>query len=191
MGDKALCIRFNRDAKDRSRTLDYFLNIRIVIKIKAERCSKSRAKRPGQKPDARCCGNERKRRKLELNRFCRGSLSDNDVECSRFHCRIPHFFYYFIQAVRFVDKKNIVRHKVCENRSKVAHTLDRRTRRGANVRVHFPRDEICKRGLPKPRGAIQKHVFNRLTPVFSRLDKDLEIVLDVFLSDILIPVLWA
>src|SRR3989344_8999750 len=69
-----------------------FPNFFRVIKLKAE-CTarKTRTKRGREKRDARSGGDQRKRRKVQLNRARRRSFTNDNIQRSRLHCRAKHF----------------------------------------------------------------------------------------------------
>ena len=121
----------------------------------------------------------------------RRSFSDYNVEGSRFHCGIENLLNEFVQPVYFVDKKNISRDKVRENRGEISHALDRGAGCDADIRIHLARNQVRQGRLPEPRGTREKDVLHRLRAHARGVDKDAKVSLHVPLSDVVRPLLWA
>src|SRR5690606_24277918 len=133
------------------------------IKFKAKHSAReARAKRGGNARDLRGCRDERKWRKLELDRSRRRPLSDDNVEHSRFHSWVEHLLNRLAEPVYLVNKKNVPRVKVRKDRSKVAHFLNRGTRGDLHLSAHLAGDEVSKGCFSEARWSVAQIVLRRM-----------------------------
>src|SRR5688572_17623887 len=116
---------------------------------------------------------------------CAGPLPNDDIELKILHCRIEDLLDVGLQPMYFVDKQDITRLKIGENRGEVSFQLDERSCRGAKSRAHFVRDNGRKRRFAKARRSIEEDVIECFPALARRLDSDFEVLLDVILPDVL------
>ena len=75
--------------------------------------------------------------------------------------------------------------EIRENRREVAFELDQRAGRGAKMRAHFIGDDGSQSRFAEARRAIQQNVIERFAAFPRGLDRDVEVVFDVLLADVL------
>ena len=114
------------------------------------------------------------------------SLADDQVDAKIFHRRIEHFFDRGLQAMNFVQKENFLGFERSEDRGQIAFALEQRTRAGLDRNVQFVGDNLRQGRFAQPRRPIEQHVIQRFAAAARRLDGDLDIFFDAFLSDVVV-----
>ena len=84
-----------------------------------------------------------------------------------------------------VDEKDVAEFEIGENRGQVAFELNQRPGCGAEMRAHFVGDDGSQRRLAETRRTIKQNVIERLAAFPGGLDRDIEVVFDVLLADVL------
>ena len=85
-----------------------------------------------------------------------------------------------------INNQHIALLQIGEQRHKVALLLNRRSARHPNIHAHFMRNNIRQRRLTKPGRPIKQHMIQRLLPQLRRININLQALLRLALSDILI-----
>ena len=81
-----------------------------------------------------------------------------------------------------VDKQNIPRREIRQQRRKVARLFDGRAGGHTDVHAHFVGDHARKRRFAKPRRTVQQHMVERFRPPARSLDINGQIPLRLFLT---------
>ena len=118
-------------------------------------------------------------------------LPDNQVHAKIFHRGIQHFFDRRLQAVNLIEEKNLFFLERSQNRGEIALAFQQRPRAGLDRNIQFIRDNLRERGFAQSRRAIQKHVVQRFAPAARRVDRNLNIFFDAFLSDVFVEAFRA
>ena len=90
------------------------------------------------------------------------------------------------EPVNLVDEKHVAfLQRIRQDRREVAGLLDRRPRGHADAHPEFVGDDVRERRLAQPWRAEEQRVIERLAPAFGRLEVHTELVLELFLADVL------
>ena len=89
--------------------------------------------------------------------------------------------------MRFIDEKYFAGRKIREHRREVTGLLERRAGRRLDHASHFARHKTSKRRLAEPGRAGKKKMVGDLFSFFRGLKNDLQVVLDLFLPDVIVP----
>ena len=76
--------------------------------------------------------------------------------------------------------------EVGEDADQVARLLDRRPGGGAHRHAHLVGDDVGERRLAEPGRAVQQHVIERLAALLRGRDRDLQVLADAILADVLV-----
>ena len=119
------------------------------------------AQRVGQHAGARGGADQREGRQVELDRACRRTFADHDVDLEILQRRVEDFLDHRRQAVDLVDEQHIVRFEIGQDGGQVAGALQHRSRGLAQIDAHLVGDDMRQRGLAQARRAEQQHVVER------------------------------
>ena len=175
----------DRDAEDVGGAADDDGERVDVVEVEAVHDAEARAQRRGEQTRARRRADEREARQLELQRARRRTLSDHDVDVKVLHRRVEHLLDDRRQAMDLVDEQHVAGFEVRDDGREIARLLERRAGGRAQARVHFVGDDVRERGLAEAGRAEEQHVIERLAPFARRGQRDLEILFDLVLADVL------
>lgn len=119
---------------------------------------------------------------------CR-TFANHDIEGEVFHRRIQDLLDLTVKAMDLVDEQHVTRLQVGEDRRKIARTGDGGSGSRLDLRAHLIRDDRRQRGLSQAGGTGEYHVVKTLAACLSRLDENLQTLLDVLLPAIVIETL--
>src|SRR6267154_592236 len=117
-------------------------------------------------------------------------LPDDQVHAKIFHRRIQHFLHGRLQAVNFIKKEDFLFFERGQDRGQVAFAFQQRSRTGLDRHVQFVGDNLCQSGLSETRRSIEQRVVQRFVAAASRVDCNLNVFFDAFLSDVFVQALW-
>ena len=123
--------------------------------------------------------------RLSLIERAAGPLADHDVELVVLHRRIQHLLDHRAQAMDLVDEQHVARLQIGQQRRQIAGTLEHRARGLAQVDAELGGDDVRQRRLAEPRRPEDQHVIERLAALRARADEDLQLRLDLRLTDVL------
>ena len=83
-----------------------------------------------------------------MNWVSRCPLPHHDIHIKIFHCRIKHFFGDTRQAMDLIDKQNIPRLQLIQDRNQIPWFFDRRTAGRLDLDLHLVGDHHCHRCFP-------------------------------------------
>src|SRR5262249_11322327 len=118
-------------------------------------------------------------------------LANDNVEFEVLHGGIEDFFDVRLKPVNFVDEEDVTKIEVGEDCRQVTFELNQRTCRRPEMGSHFISDHRGERGFSQPRRSVKQNVIQRLSPLPSRSNRDLEILLNVPLPDVFLENTWA
>ena len=121
-------IVINRDAEDRSCTLHNTCQHRSIVVFEVALYAETGPQRRGQKAAAGRSTDKRKRRKLNLNRACRGTLIQHNINLIVLHCRVEILLDNRAQSMNLVNEQHIARTEVCQQTRQVARFVEHRAR---------------------------------------------------------------
>ena len=173
------------DTEDFGRTPHDLLYFISCVKLEPVCRAETIPEGIGEGAEAGRSADEGKAREIELDGARSWALADNDIEFVILHGWIEHFLDCFIEPVNFVDKEYIAWFEIGEDTSKVANTLNSGTTCYLDPSTHFPCDDMSEGGFAESGGTIEEDVVDRLTAIFGCSDKELEVLFDFFLADIL------
>jgi hypothetical protein len=75
------------------------------------------------------------------------------------------------ETVNFIDEKDIVRFKICQDCGKIARPLYHRARGGFDVNAHFTGDYVGKGGFAKAGGTVNQDVIESFAALLCRIYK--------------------
>ena len=82
-----------------------------------------------------------------------------------------------------VDEELIVLLQVGQDRRQVARALDRRSGGDANRHAHLRGDDVREGGLAQAGWAVKEDVVERFVAMFGGVDRDPQVVFQLFLAD--------
>jgi hypothetical protein len=108
----------------------------------------------------------------------------NEIDAKIFHGRIEKFFDHLGQTVHFIDKKDIPSFQMSKDADEVTSFFKGRPRRGHETNIHLCGNDMGERRLPQPWRGMKENVIQRLPPSLGRLDRNLQGLHYLFLTDI-------
>ena len=121
----------------------------------------------------------------------RGALADDDVDGKVLHGRVENLLHRPVEAVDLVHKEDVVLVEVGEQGGQVPGLLNGRAGGDADVHPHLVGDDAGEGGLAQPRGAVEEDMVQGLVPELGRVDEHGEVLLGLFLADVLGQALGA
>src|ERR1700723_2151004 len=120
-----------------------------------------------------------------------GTLADYEVDSKIFHCGIENFFERGLQAMNFVEEKEIAFVERSENAGEIALFLQQRAGAYFDCDAHFVRENLRQRGLAQTWRAIQQDVIESLAASARCFNGDGEIFFYACLANVIVEALWA
>src|SRR6516225_7744803 len=154
-----------------------------LVEHQAKGYAETLAQRPRDQARPRRRGDQRKGREVDADGAGRRSLADNQVELEILHRRIEDLLDRWRQAMDFVDKEDIARLQIGEQRGEIAAALDDRARGGTEPDSHLARNDVRECRLAEARRSGEEDMIERLAPGLRGIDKHAEIVPQLTLSD--------
>src|SRR5581483_634630 len=90
------------------------------------------------------------------------------------------------QAVNLVDEGHFARTEVRQNRGEVARLFQDRAGGAADWHLQLVGDDVRQRGFAEAGRAIEQHVIERLVALARRGDRDVEVLADAILPDVIV-----
>ena len=146
--------------------------------------AKTVAKRGGNGAKAGGGADQSESRQIKLESFSRRAFADDNIQFEVLHGRIKDFFNKLVEAVNFINEKDIAVREIGENRAQIAHFFNRRAGSGANAGARFIGDDMSESRFAKAGGAIKKDVLDRLLSFFGGIDQNPQIFLRLNLPKI-------
>ena len=169
---------------------DLFQLLRF-IELHMIRDEESVTQRRGERTCPRCRADQREMSKIDANRAGASPLPHDNIQRKVFHRRVQDFFDISIQSMDLIDEKYIVVLQCRQDGSQLPRTPDGRTARHLKLRSQLIGDDLRHGGLAESRRSIEQHMIQRLFARLRCLDVHLEILLEGFLSDIIVQMLRA
>jgi hypothetical protein len=119
------------------------------------------------------------------------ALADHDVDLEIFHRRVQHFLHHRRQAMDLVDKQDVMRLQVGQQRGQVAGALKHRARGLAQVDAKLVGDHVRERGLAQARRSEDQHMVHRLAALPRRFDGDPQLLAHRLLAEVLVQALGS
>ena len=91
-----------------------------VVKIQTMNMAEAVAQRRGQQARTSGRADQREALELQLDGSRRRSLTDHDIDLIVLHRRIEHLFDDMVQAMNFIDKKDIAFFEIGKQRRQIA-----------------------------------------------------------------------
>jgi hypothetical protein len=91
-----------------------------------------------------------------------------------------------IEAMDLVDEQNVARLQTGENGGEIAWAFYHRAGRDLDACSHLIGDDIGQRCLAQTRETVEQDVIQGFSPLSGRLDEDLQTLLDLILTDVLL-----
>jgi hypothetical protein len=88
--------------------------------------------------------------------------------------------------VHFVDEEDFARLEVAQDGREIARPLDHRARGRPHRHAQLVGDHVRERGLAQTRRAVQQHVIERLPPLPRCGDRDVQVLAETVLPDVLV-----
>ena len=120
-----------------------------------------------------------------------GALADYQINPKIFHRRVENFFERRLQAVNFIEKKEIALVERSEHGGQVAFFLEQRTRAYFDRHAHLVCENLRQRGLAEARRTVKQHVIERFFAGAGGLDRDRQIFFHARLADVIVEALRA
>ena len=120
-----------------------------------------------------------------------GAFADDQVELKVLHRGIEDFLDGGLQAMDFVDEKDVARLQVGQDGGEVAGALDDGAGGGAEADAEFAGDDLGEGGLAEAGGAVEQDVVEGLGAGASGFDEDGEVIAGGLLTDEFIEALGA
>ncbi len=111
-------------------------------------------------------------------------LSDDEIDAKVFHRGVKYFFDGGLEAMNFVEKKNLLGLERREYGREVAFAFEERTGAGFYGHVEFVGDNLGERSFSEPRRAIEEDVIEGFPAIASGFKGDGDVFLDALLTDI-------
>ena len=181
-GDFSGSLRISLDFRKPRATGHDLVKLLNRIEIQPRRDAKTIAQRCGQQ--AKACSGTNQREGLQFNphRTCGGALADHQIQLKILKRGVEDFFHNRVQTVDFINKQNVLRLKVGQDRRQITGLGQHRTRGHAEPNPQFLRHDLCQRGFPKSGRAVKQHVIHRLATHFGTLDEHPQIGPRLFLA---------
>ena len=176
----------DRHVENLRRAADDLLEIRRRVELEPVRDAEARAQRRRQQPGPRRRADQREALEPHLHRPRARPLADDDVDLVVLERRIEDLLDRRRHPVDLVDEQHFVGREVGDDADQIARLLDRRARGRAHRHAHLVADDVGERRLAESRRAVQQHVIERLAALLRGGDRDLQVLADAILSDVLV-----
>ena len=143
---------------------------------------KTGQQRRGQQPAARGRADEGEARQIQADAAGVGAAVNDDVQLEILHRRIKIFLDGLLQAVDFVNKKDIARLQVGEQAGEVAGFFDGGAAGAFEIGAHALGDDVGEGGFAQAGRPAEEKVIEGLAAFFGGLDGDFEPFLDLGLA---------
>ena len=120
-----------------------------------------------------------------------GALADDQIDAKILHRGVENFFEGGLQAMDFVEEKEIARVERGEDGGEIALFLEQRAGADFDGRAHFVGENLREGGFAEARRAVEQDMVERFAAVARGFDGDLEIFLYAGLADEVAESLWA
>ena len=157
-----------------------------VVELEPVHDAEARAQRRGQQPGARRRADQRELLQRHLHRARARALADHDVELVVLERRIEDLLDRRRHPVDLVDEQHFALAEIGEDRREVARLLEHRARGRADRHAELVGDDVGERRLAEPGRAVEQHVIERLAALPRRGDRDLQVLADAVLADVLV-----
>ena len=118
-----------------------------------------------------------------------GALADHDIQRVVLQRRVEHLFHLPGQAVDLVDEEHVALLQIGQQGGKVAGLLDGRAAGDADLHPHLVGDDARQRRFAQARRAVEQDVIHRLAAALGRFQIDLQVLLDLVLTDVVFQML--
>ena len=162
-----------------------------AVELQLEQHAEAVPQRPGQLPGAGGGPHQREVGQIDPDALGAGPLADDDIEGVIFKGRVEHLFHLPGQAVDLVDEEDVPLLQVGQQGGQVPRLFDGRARGDPDLHPHLVGDDAGEGGLAQAGRAVEQDMVHRLAPAAGRLKVDLQVLLDLFLSDIVLEMLRA
>ena len=131
------------------------------------------------------CGgtHEREARQIQADGTSRRPFADHDVERVLFHRRIQDFLDHTAEAVNLIDEQDISGAQAGENCRQISGPLNGRSGGHLDADAHLVGNDVGQRGLAQSRRPVEKNMIERVTAATRRADQDLEVLLELALTN--------
>jgi len=157
----------------------------MPVKIEMKYDAEPAAKRGGQHSRTRSSSDQRKFREFQFDRPGGRALAYHNVEAVILHCGIQYLLDRRIEAMNLVNKEHIAFVKIGQYSSEIARFFDDRAGGRLERRTHFVGDDVGERCFAQSGRPRQQYVVECLATLESGLHKDAQILLDLFLPDVI------
>src|SRR5579864_3445323 len=89
--------------------------------------------------------------------------------------------------MNLIDEKNVSGREVGKDGCEIAHAFDCRPRGDLYLSIRFLCDQMSEGGFSKPWGSVKENMFGRMLALPCCSEKDIKVILDVFLAYIVVP----
>jgi hypothetical protein len=130
-------------------------------------------------------------RQIQPDRPRRGFLPQHDIDRKILHGRVQNLLHLAVQPVDLIHKQNIPLLEVIKDRRHLSGLLDRRAGGDLHMDPHLIGYDTRQGCLAQSRRAVKQHMVQGLPSRLGRINIYLQIILDLFLPDILAQHLGA
>ena len=128
---------------------------------------------------------QRKTAQRKLERLGVRAAIDDEIDLKVLHRRIEELFYDAPEPMNLIDEEHVAFFERRKDADEIFGLLERRPARRPKVRAQLARDESCQRRLAEPRRAVEQNVFERLAALLGGVDRDVQVLDDALLPDVL------
>ena len=157
--------------------MQFVCGVKIEPRVHAE----PRAQRRADHARARGRADERKFWQVELDAARIRPLVDDDVEFVILHRGVEVFLDGRLEAVDFVDKKNVAAFERGEQAGEVSRFFNRGAAGGLDVHPHRVREDVGEGCFSEAGRAAEQNVLQHVAALLASLDHEFEALADFFL----------
>ena len=143
---------------------------------------KTGQQRGGEQPAAGRRADEGEARQIQADAAGVGAGINDDVQLEILHRRIKIFLDGLLQAVNFVNKKNVALLQVGEQSGQVAGFFDGGAAGAFDADAHAFGDDVGQGGFAQAGRPAEEKMIQRLAALFGGLDGDFQPFLDIVLA---------
>src|SRR5699024_1732654 len=159
-----------------------------AVQLQLEQDAEAVPQRPRQLPGTGGGPHQGEAGQVDPDALGAGPLADDDVQGVVLQRRIEHLLHLPGQPVDLVDEQHVPFLQVGQQGGQVPRLFDGGAAGDPDLDPHLVGDDAGQGGLAQAGRAVQQDVVHGLAPAAGRLQIDLEVLLDLFLPDVIFQV---
>ena len=184
-GDLVGALRYNITVQNSGGAGDDLRQLLRGIQLQPQRYAEAVPQRGRQLPRPGGGADQGEVGQIQPDGVGRRPLAYDNIQSVVLHGGVQNFLHGTVQPVDLVHKQDVPLVEVCQQRRQIAGLFNGRAGGDTDVDPHLLSDDACQGGLAQSRRAVEQNVVQRFLPLPGGLNKDAQILLGLFLTDVL------